>query len=289
MLVSVIICFKNEKRFLYEAISSVVHQSYPNWELILVDDGSSDTSTQIAQDIVSANPSKIKYVHHPHHLNKGLSASRNLGISESKGEMICFLDADDVLLPTKIETQLKIFQEHPDADVICESTEYWYDWENPDKPNQVVHVGVAAGFIYQPAKLLFSLYPLGKGNAPCIHSMMIRKTVFETIGGFDPSFTGMYEDQVFLTKVYLNIRVFISNECNNKYRIREDSMSQQALHSGRYYFYRKAYLAWVVQYAKVHHHRVESLDKKIAAAAKEIQPWRIFTRKFLDKFRFEKQ
>src|SRR5688572_8206551 len=97
-LVSAIIIFLNGEKYLEEAIQSVIHQTYTNWELLLVDDGSSDKSTAIALSYANSFSNKIKYLEHEGHQNKGMSATRNLGINHSKGDYIGFLDADDVWL-----------------------------------------------------------------------------------------------------------------------------------------------------------------------------------------------
>src|SRR5215212_9963596 len=104
-LVSVVIPFLNTENFIQEAIESVVAQTYENWQLFLVDDGSTDDSTRIAQEYTESYPGKIFYLEHPRHQNCGVSASRNLGISYAKGEYVGFLDADDVWLPHALEQQ----------------------------------------------------------------------------------------------------------------------------------------------------------------------------------------
>src|ERR687889_2435319 len=91
-LVSSIIIFLNRERFIQEAIESVFAQTYDNWELLLVDDGSTDGSTQIALRYAERYPEKVRYLEHPGHQNSGMSASRNLGIRYAKGEYIAFLD-----------------------------------------------------------------------------------------------------------------------------------------------------------------------------------------------------
>src|SRR2546427_10186945 len=95
-LVSVVIIFWNAERFLQEAFASVFAQTYPTWELLLVDDGSSDESTAIAQRYVEHHPGQVRYLEHPGHANRGMSASRNVGIRHARGPYIAFLDADDV-------------------------------------------------------------------------------------------------------------------------------------------------------------------------------------------------
>src|SRR5213593_4271602 len=98
-LVSVIMIFLDEEKFILEAIESVFAQTYDNWELLLVDDGSRDASTQIAQRSAEQNPGKVRYLEHEGHQNRGMSTSRNMGIRHAKGNYIAFLDADDVWLP----------------------------------------------------------------------------------------------------------------------------------------------------------------------------------------------
>src|SRR5258706_2880162 len=79
-LVSVVVIFLNAERFISEAVESVVAQTYGNWELLLVDDGSNDGSTEIARSYAAKFPDKIRYLEHHGHENRGMSASRNLGI-----------------------------------------------------------------------------------------------------------------------------------------------------------------------------------------------------------------
>src|SRR5215207_5031419 len=104
-LVSVIVVFLNAEKFIEEALESVLAQTYDNWELLLVDDGSTDSSTEIALRYANRYSGRVRYVEHPWHQNRGASASRNLGIRHAKGEYIAFLDADDVWLAHKLEQQ----------------------------------------------------------------------------------------------------------------------------------------------------------------------------------------
>jgi glycosyltransferase involved in cell wall biosynthesis len=106
--VSVIIIFLDAERFIREAIESVFAQTHDNWELLLVDDGSTDGSRSFALRYAEEHPDKVRYLEHANRQNKGMSASRNLGIANAKGEYIAFLDADDVWLPNKLEHQVTI-------------------------------------------------------------------------------------------------------------------------------------------------------------------------------------
>lgn len=252
-LVSVILCFYNEEEFLSEAVSSVIAQDYVNWELILVDDGSSDESTAIAKDFVRSFPTKIRYFHHPGHCNEGLSASRNLGIEKSRGQYVAFIDADDIWHADKVSYQVNIFNQHPEVTVAIEGSLYWYSWASQDKPDMLVPVGVREG-VYSPPQLMLNLYPLGKGSAPCPSGIMVKRDVLDRCD-FEDSFKGiyqMYEDQAFLCKVYLKEKVFVSALSHNQYRQRPTSIVSSVMSSGKYRTVRSYYLQWFGQYLRYH-------------------------------------
>lgn len=248
-LISVILCFYNEERFIKEAIDSVLSQDHTNWELLLVDDGSSDRSVAIAKEYESDFPERIFYLHHPGYVNKGLSASRNAGIRQARGEYVAFLDADDVWLPGKLKDQLQIFKSHPSVTVVLEASNYWKSWMNFTDSDVVIPVGAKEG-IYEPPKLMATLYPLGKGAAPCPSGIMVKKDVLRRCC-FEDSFRGifqMYEDQAFLCKVYLKETVYVSSACNNLYRQRPASLVSSVHDSGKYHMVRKYYLNWFRNY-----------------------------------------
>jgi glycosyltransferase involved in cell wall biosynthesis len=114
MKVSVIVPLYNAEKFIAETIESIINQSYKNWELIIVDDGSTDKSLEIVRSFESK---KIKVFSQP---NKGASAARNYGLEQSTGEYIQYLDADDILASNKFETQVNLLQSSsPDCITSC--------------------------------------------------------------------------------------------------------------------------------------------------------------------------
>ena len=113
-LITVIIPFFNSEKFLRETIESVLKQTYPYLELLLIDDELTDSSTGIAVEYARTYPGIIRYFEHANHENLGANASRNLGIRNSRGEYIAMLDSDDIFLPDKLEIQLKAIKEKPD-------------------------------------------------------------------------------------------------------------------------------------------------------------------------------
>ena len=97
-VVSVVLIFLNEERFLEEAVRGVCEQTLTDWELVLVDDGSTDRSRAIARDL-AAQDNRIRYIDHPGHQNRGAAASRNLGAAHTTAPYIAFIDADDYMSP----------------------------------------------------------------------------------------------------------------------------------------------------------------------------------------------
>ncbi|MES2891466.1 MAG: glycosyltransferase family 2 protein [Bacteroidota bacterium] len=245
--VSVVIAFLNEARFLPEAVKSVLDQDYQHFELLLVDDGSTDSSTQLALDFAAASNGKIIYCEHEGHKNKGLSASRNQGISQAKGELIAFLDADDVWLPGKLTQQVNIFEKNPGIGMAAEASDYWYSWDNKQNKDVKIPVGASEG-VYEPPQLMLELYPLSTGAAPCPSALILTKEAIAKAGGFEESFIkefGMYEDQAFLSKIYLKERVYISEACNNLYRQRPESIVKTVQAAGQYDRVRQHFLEWL--------------------------------------------
>jgi teichuronic acid biosynthesis glycosyltransferase TuaG len=103
-LISVIMPVYNAEKFVSEAINSVVNQRYPHWELLIINDGSQDRSSDI---IAAYTDKRIRYFRQA---NKGVSAARNLGLAEMSGSFFCFLDADDVFPSDSLEARLAIFR-----------------------------------------------------------------------------------------------------------------------------------------------------------------------------------
>lgn len=249
-LVSGIIIFLNAEKYIEEAIASIVNQTYNNWELLLVDDGSTDKSTAIAQHYAQHYPDKVHYLEHEGHQNRGMSASRNLGIRHAKGEYVGFLDADDIWLSQKLEQQLAILNSYPEAAMIYGRARIWYSWTGNPEDSQLDHfydLGVQSNTLVKPPKLLIQLLQ-NKVQTPIPSNVLVRREVFADIGGFEESFRAMYEDQVFFAKVHLKLPVYVANDCWIKYRQHRDSCTSVAEKTQEYYTTRLPFLTWIENY-----------------------------------------
>src|SRR5262245_3344132 len=119
--VSAVIPTYNCARFLGDAIRSVLQQTVPVHEVIVVDDGSTDN----ARDVVETFGHRVRYVFQQ---NRGPSGSRNTGIAEATGDWIAFLDQDDLWLPHKNATQVRAIAEHPNCHLVYCG---WHFWQPP--------------------------------------------------------------------------------------------------------------------------------------------------------------
>jgi len=165
-LVSAIIPTYNRGWIIKEAVDSVMSQDYRDFELIIVDDGSTDNTPEILN---SCRGDILVFRQE----NQGVSAARNRGIAEASGRFIAFLDSDDLWLPQKLFRQVEFFNKNPDAQ-ICQTEETWIRKGvrvNPKKRHKKPW-----GMIFEPSLALCLVSP---------SAVMIRRSLFKKVGGFD--------------------------------------------------------------------------------------------------------
>lgn len=248
--VSIVTPFLNTENFIEEAIESVLNQTYDHWELLLIDDGSTDGSTLIAKHYAKRYPGKILYFDHAGHQNLGKSISRNLGIRQADGKYIALLDADDVYLPQKLERQVAILEAHPKAALAYGPTQYWYSWTGnvlDARRDFVAPLGVEPGTLFYPPALLTQFLRDGR-TVPCTCGLLARREIVEKIGGFEESIQDLYEDQVFLVKICLAGPVYVESGCWDRYRRHMESSWQVALNTGQESSTRLVFLKWLEAY-----------------------------------------
>lgn len=254
-LVTAITIFLDAAPFLEAAIGSVLAQTCTDWELLLVDDGSTDGSSAIALRYAAEHPASIRYLHHESHRNRGMSASRNRGLAQARGEYIAFLDADDMWLPDKLERQLAILRAHPAAAMTCGATKLWYGWSgNPGDAARDTVRAIRPGddALHHPPALL-RLFLQDRALTPATCSVLIRREAFARTGTFEERFTGLYEDQAFFIKAYLTLPCFVTHDVLDLYRQHPESHSAVALRTGDYSADRPTaaltdLLAWCARY-----------------------------------------
>lgn len=241
VLVSVITIFLDAERFLAEAIESVRAQTYRRWELLLVDDGSRDGSAAIAQRYARREPDRIRYITHEGGRNLGTSASRNRGIRDARGELIAFLDADDVYLPEKLERQVALLSSFPEAAMVYGPTMLWYGWtEQPADMarDRLRRLGTAAPGRVHPRGTLPRIWLRRRGQVPALSGALLRRSAVLGVSGFENAFRGMFEDHVLFFKLALQYPVYVDERCYDLYRQHPASYSRLDLgrrqRAGRY-------------------------------------------------------
>lgn len=256
-VVSVITIFRNAPvRFFEEAIASVLAQTDKRWELLLIDDGSTDQSPDIARRAVAANPERMRLLTHPNGSNLGMSASRNLGIAAAKGEFVAFLDADDVYLPEKLQRQIAVLHTHPDAGIVFGPTLHWWSWTGDPADRQrdsVRRLGVAPGAVV-PAPELVRAYLERRADTPATCGVLVRRAAIEAVGGFDARFPDLYEDQAFFFKLLLVESAYVEGQAWDRYRRHPDAMCEVRVREGKHaddYSVtapRRYFLEWLAEY-----------------------------------------
>jgi glycosyltransferase involved in cell wall biosynthesis len=241
--ISVITPFLNVEPYLSAAIESVQRQTFVDWEMILVDDGSSDRSVEIATAAAAEDP-RIRLIRSN---GRGAAAARNAGLKIASGSFITFLDGDDLFEPETFEKDLEIFKANPGAMVTYGPTLWWF----PEQPrhNWVEPMQSEAGRLHMPPKLLDEVILRQRSQVPCICAVMVRREALRAVGGFDEAFQ-LYEDQTLLVKLLLRYPAFVTGTPTSRYRQHADSTSARATASGVYdrmkpHSARVSFLEWV--------------------------------------------
>ena len=257
--VSVIMIFRDAERFMEEAIQSVFAQTLGDWELLLVDDGSSDWSTALARHYAGAHPERVRYLEHQGHGHRGTGPSRNLGLLSAKGTFAAFLDADDVYLPDRLTRHVAAFRSHPRARLVASPDIYWHRWSVQDRDHSCVAddiIGPLARYDepIEPPTLLRAVLERRGAAMPGICSVTFDRQLALDLGAIPQHFTSQYEDQALISKLMLTAVAIVLDEPLVKYRQHAASLTHRLAMSGDYRPGRPhaalfAYLQWLREYA----------------------------------------
>ncbi|WP_051531647.1 glycosyltransferase family 2 protein [Sphingomonas sp. URHD0057] len=247
-LVSIILPYRNAAPFLAQAIASVERQRIPFWKLLLIDDHSTDEGRGIAEQ-AAANDKRILNLRSPAG-EAGAAAARNLGLRHATGDYVAFLDADDLLFPDKLETEISLMERFPEIGMTWGATRWWYpgqEYRNwSDCPRRL------AGRVHKPPSLLNSALLLQDTHVPSLCGIMVRRAAIPEEPAFEPGLE-LYEDQSFIAKVLAHWPVYVGRHRTALYRQHAGSASAQAETEGAYgrigpHPARSRFLAWVRAY-----------------------------------------
>ena len=207
-MISVIIPTYNSTKYIGEAINSVLRQTFTDYEIIVVDDGSTDNT----KEIIDNNFPQVRYYYLPH---RGVSRARNYGIQRARGEFIAFLDADDLWFGEKLEKQIGVF--NADQELMLVFTEHRFFDSNGireatfSKKERLMKGDVVKNiFLYSHVAL---------------PTVMVRKNVFQEIGYFEENLNVAEDDNLWI-RIALKFRIHLLDEVLVHCRMTENSLSR---------------------------------------------------------------
>ena len=207
MNVSVIIPTYNRKDLLQRAINSVSSQTLAPYEIIVVDDGSTDQTKDWVLD-------SFPYVHYLYQDNSGVSSARNAGIKQAKGSWIAFLDSDDEWIPDKLEKQKRAINASKEA-WLCHTNEVWV--RNSVRVNQMKKHQKYGGYVFENCLDICRISP---------SSVLIKKEVFEMVGLFDESLKVCEDYDLWLRITSVLPIIFLDQPLIVKYGGHADQLSR---------------------------------------------------------------
>jgi glycosyltransferase involved in cell wall biosynthesis len=222
-LVSVIVPTYNYGHLISETLENLLHQSWLNWECIVVDDGSNDNTAKVVETYCEKDS---RFIYH-FQKNSGLSAARNTGISLAKGQFIQLLDADDLLESRKLELQLGCFKQRPEVDIVYGEVRYF----RSSKPNERKFTMNGDERPWMPGlssdKHEELACKLMETNLMAVNCPLIRKEVFEQIGPFDIELKSV-EDWEYWCRCAIKGKYFLFYSAEDSFalvRVHDGSMS----------------------------------------------------------------
>jgi glycosyltransferase involved in cell wall biosynthesis len=213
-LVSIIIPAYNSEKYFASTIQSALNQSWSNKEIIIVDDGSTDSSLVLAKTFESE---RVKVFYQD---NKGASAARNKGLNEAKGEFIQFLDADDLLSPGKIEEQIKMLKDNPGCICLCPTINFTDD---EDYSKKMIDHHWVKDRSDDPVDFLIKLYGgalVGPeyGGLVTIHSWLCPRYVVDKAGNWNESLSVDDDGEYFCRVILASAGIIYAPNAINYYR-----------------------------------------------------------------------
>lgn len=210
--VSVIVPAYNAAQYLPIAVNSVVCQTYADWELIVVDDGSTDETSSLVHSCRPKLGARLRYVFQS---NRGLPAARNTGIAQSRGEFIAILDSDDVWLPTRLARGVAIMDSNPHVGLVH---------------SRIARIDSGGGIVdylafpsrYQAGKIALNIYTR-RANILC-PTVLLRKSCLDAVGAFDETMRAT-EDRDLWFRIAERYEIAYIDEVLAYYRVGHGSMS----------------------------------------------------------------
>ena len=212
-MISVVIPLYNKEKQIAKTLQTVLNQTYQNFEIVIVNDGSTDGSVE---EVLRISDSRIRLVNQE---NGGVSAARNRGIDEAKGEYIAFQDSDDIWIADKLERQMKLFEFDEQLDFVYSKLRYKIDdTHSMILPDERISYDNKIGNIYN--QLLWD-------NLIPFSSLVVKKNRLNAVGKMDNSFSAL-EDYDFVLRIAKNYKAGFVDEVLVEAAISSDGISSNS-------------------------------------------------------------
>lgn len=233
-MVSVVVPVYNSEQYLEETVHSVLQQTFPHFELLLIDDGSKDQSLALAHRCASLDE-RVRVLTHEGNRNKGVSATRNLGIQHAQYEWIALLDSDDLWSPKKLQKQIEVISTHPEVALVYTQlkTLFLTDYHNFPPICGTGKPGVQENIFKQMVN-----DQIWMPNS----SVMFKKSIIQQVGLFNEGLKYQIEDHLFFTKVSYFYKTYFLHEILGEYRIHSTSYTVNTRWENSFYEFRLALL-----------------------------------------------
>jgi glycosyltransferase involved in cell wall biosynthesis len=228
--VSVIMPVLNQEVWLGAAIDSVRAQRLTDWELLIIDDGSTDASRAVAERYAAQDAERIRILSTAAD-RRGAAAARNMAMAAARGRYVSFLDADDVYFREKLAEEVQLLDSTPKAAMLY-GPSLWR-WQDGRRADRTDRIGIVTGLVWRPPELAWRILLEKEGDIPCTCGVLIRREHALEVGGFEEAFR-LYEDQTLWAKLFLKYGVLVSPRAHSIYRQHDRSVSALAERTGEY-------------------------------------------------------
>ncbi len=239
--VSIVMTSYNYADYIKEAIESVIAQTYSNWELVIVDDGSTDNSVDVIKSFMEKDD-RIKLYQHENGENKGLASSVKLGVEKAESEWIAFLESDDKFTPNSLEEKINTIKANPDIDLLFTDLELFQDDKMISSFNKYFDY-INTDFFDRSISQFINNFPVlitRMNFIPTFSIVMLKKSIVENCDFFPPCKASV--DYYLWTQLSKH-NIYYLNQKLTYWRIHSNSYINTDKHSWftRFYFFLKIY------------------------------------------------
>jgi len=274
-MVSIIIPCYNSGKYLSECIDSILFQDYTDFEIIIVNDCSSDNTSQIATNYAKVDI-RIKVTSTSDVQSMGASNARNKGFEISKGEYVVFLDSDDIWLPTSLKRLVNLIEEHNEVGWLIGNCIYFKDFRYNLDSYQYSKYDFEEG-VYEKFELL-PKFIRNFNQTPSQGAAIIKRDVIIKIKGWENEFKMTFTDQAFYSKILCETKTFVTYDYFLLYRNHEESSSMKSFRNGEFKKNEKIYFQWLIRNIQSYEFREkDEVSQYATKMIDEIDDWDVKT------------